>query len=112
MSDDSQSVYAPSQNIAIAPAARDYDKRQKKSGCRYWFAKLDYEIFRPLLIYKYDKEEMHLQDEALEALQNDVNFITSVYGKVNNRESGLRLDSHGSRSFLHQSGMNSRDRNT
>ena len=60
MSDSSQSVVFSQPNFVVAPALRDYDKHKKKSGCRYWFAKLDYEIFRPLLIYKYDMEEMHI----------------------------------------------------
>jgi hypothetical protein len=32
-------------------------------GCSYYFVKLDEEILRPLLIYKYNEEEMWYQDE-------------------------------------------------
>jgi len=31
----------------------------KKKDCGYYFAKLDYEIMKPLLIYKYDRDEMN-----------------------------------------------------
>lgn len=49
---------------------RNYDKKKKK-GCRYYFSKLDYEILRPFLIYKYEKETMHLQDDIYELMQNE-----------------------------------------
>jgi len=55
---------------------------QKSKGCAYYFVKLDEEILRPLLIYKYDEEEMWYQDEQVELMQSDVNFIGSIYGKM------------------------------
>jgi hypothetical protein len=49
---------------------REYEKRKKKD-CKYYFSKLDYEILRPLLIYKYEREEMHRQDDFLEMMMSD-----------------------------------------
>lgn len=46
---------------------RHYDKAAKK-GCKYYFSKLDYEILRPILIYKYDKEKMHREDDIHELI--------------------------------------------
>ena len=40
----------------------------KKKGCSYYLVKLDEEIMRPLLIYKYDEEEMWQQDEQVELM--------------------------------------------
>ena len=37
---------------------REYERRQKRD-CKYYFSKLDYEILRPLLIYRYERDEMH-----------------------------------------------------
>ena len=34
-------------------------KGTHKKSCSFYFKKLDYEIIRPLLIYNYDREEMH-----------------------------------------------------
>lgn len=41
-----------------AAGLRNYNKR-KERDCKYYFSKLDYEILRPLLIYKYERDEMH-----------------------------------------------------
>jgi hypothetical protein len=41
---------------------------ESKKGCGYYFVKLDEEILRPLLIYKYDEEEMWYQDEQVELM--------------------------------------------
>ena len=46
---------------------RQYDN-SKKRDCKYYLSKLDYEILRPLLIYKYEKEEMHRQDDLHEMM--------------------------------------------
>lgn len=58
-----------------------YNKFQKKK-CGFYFAKLDYEILRPLLIYKYDREEMHRQDQFIDIMLSDANLLGSVYGKM------------------------------
>lgn len=34
-------------------------------------SKLDYEILKPILIYKYEKETMHKQDDIYEMMQVD-----------------------------------------
>lgn len=65
----------------IGKSMRLYNKRKKKD-CKYFFAKLDYEILRPLLIYNYERDEMHRQDDYIELLIQDVNVLGSVYGKV------------------------------
>lgn len=62
---------------------REYEQR-KARDCKYYFSKLDYEILRPLLIYKYEREEMHRQDELHELMENDKNLIGSIYGKIDN----------------------------
>jgi hypothetical protein len=41
---------------------------QNNKGCSYYFVKLDEDILRPLLIYKYDEEEMWYQDEQVELM--------------------------------------------
>jgi len=65
----------------VEKSLRNYDKRKKKD-CRFYFAKLDYEILRPLLIYKYEREEMHRQDEYIDLIVRDQNLLQSVYGKI------------------------------
>lgn len=62
---------------------RQYEAR-KKRDCKYYFSKLDYEILRPLLIYKYEREEMHRQDDLHEMMVADTNIIGSIYGKLDN----------------------------
>lgn len=64
---------------------RNYDKRKKKN-CKYYFSKLDYEVLRPLLIYKYEKETMHLQDDIYELLQSKQNVLGSIYQQMDNTE--------------------------
>ena len=44
--------------IPVESSMRNYEGRQKKD-CKYYFSKLDYEILRPLFIYKYERDEMH-----------------------------------------------------
>lgn len=60
-----------SENERDSGIAQRHYSRKKKHGCAYYFAKLDYEILRPILIYNYEKERMHLQDEAMELLMQD-----------------------------------------
>ena len=60
----------------------NYLTRKNKKDCKYYLSKLDYEILRPLLIYKYNKEEMHRQDEFVDMMKNDANLVGSVYGKL------------------------------
>lgn len=62
---------------------REYDRRQKRD-CKFYFSKLDYEILKPLLIYKYEREEMHRQDDLHEMMEADKNLIGSIYGKIDN----------------------------
>ena len=52
----------------------------RKRGCGFYFKKLDYEILRPLLIYKYEREEMHRQDDFIEMMMSDGNLLGSIYG--------------------------------
>ena len=47
---------------------------------------MDYEILRPLLIYKYQREEMHRQDEFVEMMINDQNLVGSIYAKIDHQE--------------------------
>ena len=48
----------------------------------FYVKKLDYEILRPLLIYKYDREEMHKQDEVVEMMLNDGNMVGDAFGQL------------------------------
>jgi hypothetical protein len=66
-----------------AISMRDYERRQTRD-CKYYFSKLDYEILRPLLIYKYERDEMHRQDDLHEMMEADKNLIGSIYGKIDN----------------------------
>jgi len=52
----------------------------RKRGCGFYFKKLDYEILRPLLIYRYEREEMHRQDDFIEMMMSDGNLLGSIYG--------------------------------
>jgi hypothetical protein len=54
MSDTSGSV----RYKTVGGGLGDY-KQSNKKDCKYFFSKLDYEILKPLLIYKYNREEMH-----------------------------------------------------
>jgi hypothetical protein len=54
----------------------------EKKDCAYYFLKLDYEILKPLLIYKFDAEEMNRQDDYIELIMSDANLLGSVYGKM------------------------------
>jgi len=49
-------------------------------NCGYYWEKLDYEILKPLLIYKYQREEMHRQDDFVELMMSDGNLLGSIYG--------------------------------
>ena len=57
-------------------------KDKEKKDCAFYFLKLDYEILKPLLIYKYDAEEMHRQDDYIELIMSDANLLGSIYGKM------------------------------
>jgi hypothetical protein len=59
----------------------DYKDTEKKD-CAYYFLKLDFEILKPLLIYKYDAEQMNREDEYIEIIMSDANLLGSVYGKM------------------------------
>ena len=67
----------------------DYKDTEKKD-CSYYFLKLDFEILKPLLIYKYDAEQMNREDEYIEIIMSDANLLGSVYGKMD--ESMLKFD--------------------
>ena len=54
----------------------------EKQNCGYFFKKLDTEILKPLLIYKYNRQQMHMEDDFLEYLMNDENILGSIYGKM------------------------------
>jgi hypothetical protein len=54
----------------------------EKKDCGYYFLKLDYEILKPLLIYKFDAEEMNRQDDYIEIIMSDANLLGSIYGKM------------------------------
>ena len=54
----------------------------RKRGCGFYFKKLDYEILRPLLIFRYEREEMHRQDDFIEMMMSDGNLLGSIYGKL------------------------------
>ena len=60
--------------VHIGKSMRMY-KGRKKKDCKYFMAKLDYEILRPLLIYNYQRDEMHRQAEVLDMIMQDVNII-------------------------------------
>ena len=57
-------------------------KDQEKKDCAFYFLKLDYEILKPLLIYKFNAEEMHRQDDYIELIMSDANLLGSIYGKL------------------------------
>lgn len=57
-------------NDEFKTSMREYEKRNRRD-CKYFFSKLDYEILRPLLIYKYEREEMHRQDDLMELMMSD-----------------------------------------
>jgi hypothetical protein len=57
-------------------------KDQENKDCSFYFLKLDYEILKPLLIYKYDAEKMHREDEYIELIMSDANMMGSIYGKM------------------------------
>lgn len=54
----------------------------KKRGCGFYFKKLDYEILRPLLIFKYEREEMHRQDDFIDMIMGDGDLLGSIYGQM------------------------------
>ena len=57
-------------------------QHSKKRGCSYYFMKLDFEILKPLLIYKYDRQKMHQEDDFVEYMMNDGNILGSIYGQI------------------------------
>lgn len=64
-----------------ATSMQEYRGRPKKD-CTYFFLKMDYEILKPILIYKFDIKEMDRQDNFVEAMMSDANIIGSLYGKM------------------------------
>ena len=50
-----------------------------KKDCTYYFLKLDYEIIKPLLVYKYDYKKMEREDEYVHLIMTDTNLFGSVY---------------------------------
>lgn len=65
-------------------------KDSEKRDCSYYFLKLDFEILKPILIYKYNIEEMNRQDDYIEIIMSDANLLGSIYGKMD--ESMLNND--------------------
>jgi len=37
---------------------------------------------KPLLIYKYERDEMHRQDDFIELMMSDGNLLGSIYGQL------------------------------
>ena len=54
----------------------------KGRGCGFYFSKLDEEILRPLLIYRYEYDAMEMQDEYHDLMMSDINILGSIYGKI------------------------------
>ena len=77
-------MFTGNQNRRKTHSLSEY-QTYKKKDCAYYFAKLDYEILRPLLIYRYDREEMHRQDEFIDLMLSDANLLGSVYGKMDDQ---------------------------
>lgn len=50
-----------------------------KKDCSYYFLKLDYEIIKPLLVYKYDYKKMERADDYVDLIMTDTNLLGSVY---------------------------------
>ena len=50
-----------------------------KKDCAYYFLKLDYEIIKPLLVYKYDYKKMERADDYVDLIMTDTNLLGSVY---------------------------------
>jgi len=71
-----------SNKLLANKGAPQQETRKKKKGCAFYFKKLDYEILRPILIYKYDRDVMHREDDFVEYLMNDNNIMGSIYGKI------------------------------
>ena len=55
---------------------------ERKRGCGFYFKKLDYEILRPLLIFRYEREEMHRQDDFIDMIMGDGDLLGSIYGHM------------------------------
>lgn len=55
-------------------------KERVKKDCSYYFMKLDFEILKPLLIYKFDREKMNKEDQFADIMMSDANMLGSVYG--------------------------------
>lgn len=78
------------------------DDSDDDGGCAYYFLKLDAEILRPMLLYKYRREEMQRQDDMHELVRLNHNLLGSAHpgkldgdsdGKVTNH-SVVDLNSH------------------
>jgi len=53
--------------------------------CAYYFLKLDFEIIKPLLIYKFEEkqEELQREDEYVELLMSEGNMMGTIYASMN-----------------------------
>ena len=85
MSDVSTDSHRTKSQANVPISLRQYNK-QKKKDCKYFFGKLDYEILRPLLIYKYDKEKFHQQDQFMDIVNNDKDLLQEAYSRINLKE--------------------------
>lgn len=52
--------------------------------CAYYFLKLDFEIIKPLLIYKFEEkqEELQREDEYVELLMSEGNMMGTIYASM------------------------------
>lgn len=55
--------------------------------CAYYFLKLDYEIIKPLLIYKFEekREELQREDEYVELMMSEGNLMGSIYASMDEK---------------------------
>jgi len=85
--DDNSSMVSDAKKpkYAVGASMRHYNQR-KKRDCKYFFSKLDYEILRPLLIYKYEREEMHRQDEYIDMMLSNQKELQEAYSRVDHDE--------------------------
>ena len=79
-----------------AAGGQEYDSGKRKRGCGFYFKKLDYEILRPLLIYRYEREEMHRQDDFIEMMMSDNQLLGSIYGNMDQSILSASANGHDS----------------
>lgn len=60
----------------------EVNEKDQKRGFIYYFNKLDHEILRPILIYKYNPESLERQEQYVELMQNDKDAMFKVYGAL------------------------------